>query len=155
MTKNNQQIIAENQTVGLFRRLGAMLYDVLLLCGLVIIAAIPPVLLNGGAINDGDGSMSIKELLFFTYWIGVIFLFYGWFWTHGGQTIGMVAWKHRVLDQQNQPISWSQAAIRLITSGLGLANLSIYLDPQRRGWHEKISGTQLVRTKTSVLPGKD
>ena len=152
-TERAERIAAiKRKPVGLLRRLGAMTYDTLLLCGIVIIAAIPPVLINGGSINNGDGAMSLKELLFFCYWFGLIFLFYGWFWTHGGQTIGMVAWKHRIETTSGQPVSWQQSFVRAAAALFGLSNLSIYLNEERRGWHEKLSGTKLVRTVTSRLP---
>lgn len=132
----------------LFRRLAAMLYDAFLIAALLMAAAIPPVLLNGGPIRDGSPLGEIQNALFLAYLSGWVFLFYGWFWTHGGQTLGMSAWKIRVIGENDRTVTWRQAFIRLLSACLGLANLVSPFNPQRLGWHEKLS-----RTKTVHLVG--
>ena len=71
---------------GFFRRLGAMVYDSFLLMGVVIVAFLPVPLVDLAA----PGALWIK-LLKPVYLLLVCYLFFGWFWTHGGQTLGMKA----------------------------------------------------------------
>jgi uncharacterized RDD family membrane protein YckC len=129
---------------GVFRRLAALLYDSLLLTAILMVATLPVVMLNGGQFLDGSPYAQLKNVAYFLYLVGIIFLFYGWCWTRGGQTLGMAAWRIRTLSLDNARLSWSQAWIRFSTSLLGLANLWVWLDPQKRGWHERLSGTHTV-----------
>ncbi|MDF5068553.1 RDD family protein, partial [Vibrio parahaemolyticus] len=45
------------------------------------------------------------------------------------------------------PITVTQALIRISTSGFGLANLTVPIDPKRRGFHDIWAKTEVV-----VLP---
>jgi uncharacterized RDD family membrane protein YckC len=132
------------QRAGVFRRLAALLYDSLLLAGILLVASFPPVLLNSGPLLDGSPFSTLKNTLYFLYLLAIIFVFYGWCWTRSGQTLGMAAWKIRALTLDGTPLSWRQALLRCSTSLLGLANLWVWLDPQKRGWHERLSGTQTI-----------
>lgn len=90
----------------------------------------------------------MKILLQF-YLLGVCFVFYGWFWVHGGQTLGLRTWRLRVVRHDGTPITWRHAALRfagaiLSWAALGLGFLWIYVDPQRRAWHGHLSGTRVV-----------
>lgn len=90
----------------------------------------------------------MKILLQF-YLLGVCFVFYGWFWVHGGQTLGLRTWRLRVVRHDSTPITWRHAALRfagaiLSWAALGLGFLWIYVDPQRRAWHGHLSGTRVV-----------
>jgi uncharacterized RDD family membrane protein YckC len=129
---------------GLFRRLAAMVYDLFLLAAILFLAAVPPVLINGGAITgDGPGG-EFKQAAFTIYLAAVAFLFYGGFWTRGGQTLGMAAWRIRIVRPDGEPISWRQAAIRWATACLGLANIGCLFAADRRGWHERLSNSHTV-----------
>jgi uncharacterized RDD family membrane protein YckC len=98
--------------VGLLRRLGAIVYDALLLCATLFIATALVLPVTGGvAVAGGNPLFSLYLLL-------ICFLFYGWFWTHGGQTLGMRAWKFRVQQHDGRPISWWAAGVRFALAGL-------------------------------------
>lgn len=142
---NNTPNSPDDFPASLIRRLGAILYDTLLIAALLIAVAVPPVLLNGGPMRDGSALGDIKNTLFFLYLVSWVFLFYGWFWTHGGQTLGMSAWKIRVIGENGRPVTWKQALIRWVSACLGLANLSGLFNRRRLGWHETLSGTKTVR----------
>ena len=128
----------------LWRRFAAMIYDWFLVAALLIVVSIPPVMLNGGAFIDGSPVGNIKNALFFVYLVFWVTAFYSWFWTHGGQTLGMTAWKIRVIGANNNKVSWRQAAIRCLCAILGLGNLSAPFNKERRGWHEHLSGTKTI-----------
>jgi uncharacterized RDD family membrane protein YckC len=79
--------------------------------------------------------------------------FFVGFWTHGGQTLGMRAWRIRLVTPQGGPVTTPQAIQRYfaaIFSWLifGLGYLWIALDPAQRSWHDRLSGTRLVTLTT-------
>jgi uncharacterized RDD family membrane protein YckC len=60
----------------------------------------------------------------------------------------MRAWKLQVRNAADDaPITVTQALIRIATSGFGLANLTVPIDPQKRGFHD-----MWAKTKVVVLP---
>ena len=132
---------------GLLRRLGAMLYDGLLLAGVMIVAAIPLPFFQLAA----DVSVWVRTLIQI-YLVLVCFLFFGWFWTHGGQTLGMRAWRLQLRGMDGQDLAWSTAVVRfggalLSWLALGLGFFWVALDPQNRAWHDRLSKSIVV-----VLP---
>ena len=132
---------------GLRRRLGAMLYDGFLLTGVMIVAAIPLPFFQSAA----DGSVWVRTLIQI-YLILVCFLFFGWFWTHGGQTLGMRAWRLQLRRIDGQNLTWATAIVRFTSAllswiALGLGFFWVALDPQNRAWHDRLSKSIVV-----VLP---
>jgi len=86
------------------------------------------------------------EFFYPVYLVAVSFLFYGWFWTHGGQTLGMRAWRLKVLTIDGKPLNWLQSLLRfsvafLSWALLGIGFLWIAFDKDRRGWHDHLSKT--------------
>ncbi|MCW9056137.1 MAG: RDD family protein, partial [Gammaproteobacteria bacterium] len=78
------------------------------------------------------------------------FLFYGWFWTHGGQTLGMRTWKLKLVSIDNKPVSWKQALIRYIAALLswgcfGFGFLWALLNKDKKTWHDMASDTALIQ----------
>jgi uncharacterized RDD family membrane protein YckC len=127
---------------GLLRHLAAIIYDFLLLVALLFFAT--AILLP---FNDGE-AFSHQRVFYPLYLLVVSFLFYGWFWTHGGQTLGLKAWKIKVLTNKHELISWRQAVIRFIVSLcswsiLGLGFLWVLVDKNQRSWHDIASKTGL------------
>jgi len=87
-------------SASLWRRLAAMVYDGLLMFAvLIVIGATMLPFTKGLGMNPGNP-------LFTIYVFGAIYLFLGWFWTHGGQTLGMRAWKIRLLQANDTAVSW-------------------------------------------------
>lgn len=126
----------------LMRRFGAMLYDGMLLFAVLFIAT--AVLLpfrHGQAFRAGQWAYNL-------YLLGVSFAFFGWFWTHGGQTLGMQAWRLKVCGESGERITWTRAAIRFVTAllSLGLFGLGFFwswFDKERCCWHDRLSRTRL------------
>ena len=132
---------------GLLRRLGAMLYDGFLLAGVMIVAAIPLPFFQSAA----DDSAWVRALIQI-YLVLVCFLFFGWFWTHGGQTLGMRAWRLQLCRIDGQNLAWSTAVVRFLSAllswlALGLGFFWVTIDPQNRAWHDRLSKSIVV-----VLP---
>jgi len=124
-----------------WRRLAAQTYDFLLLIALLFLAtALLLPFTAGMAVTDQH------TLIYRIYLVVVSFFFYGWFWTHGGQTLGLRAWKLTVLTQDKKTLNWTQALVRFVTASVslgffGLGYLWILIDKDRRGWHDHLSKT--------------
>jgi len=73
--------------------------------------------------------------------------FFSYFWVRGGQTIGMRAWRLRVLTHNNETISITQAVIRFCASLAGLGNLWVLVDFKNRQSLQDYA----AKTKTVVL----
>jgi uncharacterized RDD family membrane protein YckC len=122
---------------GFLCRLAIVAYDLLLLIALLFLATALLLPFNAGE------AFTQEQIFYPIYLLIVSFLFYGWFWTHGGQTLGLRAWKTKVLTVNQQPISWTQALVRFVTASAscGLGLLWILVDKQRRSWHDHLSKT--------------
>ncbi len=128
---------------GFLHRLAAQIYDIFLLVAVLFLAT--ALLLP---LTDGAPVSEQRLLLYQIYLAAISFLFYGWFWTHGGQTLGLRAWKIKVLTLNQKPISWRQALLRFITAiislaFLGLGFLWIFMNKNRYSWHDYLSKTAL------------
>ena len=129
----------------LARRLAALLYDALLLAGLLFVFTLILVLLRGGRPIAPDTLWYRASL------VAVAFLFCGAFWTRGGQTLGMRAWRIRVVGPDGRDLSWPRAAQRFAASWLALLPLGLgywwaLLDSERRCWHDRLSATRVIRS---------
>ncbi|QBJ62127.1 RDD family protein [Pseudoalteromonas sp. DL-6] len=72
-------------------------------------------------------------------------VFFGYFWTKSGQTIGMRAWRLKVQTSQGSLISWPQAIIRSISALLGLGNLVVLVDfKNKKALQDYLSKTEVV-----------
>lgn len=124
----------------LLRRFAAIVYDLLLLISVLFIATALILPFNAGqAFNP--------QHWFYPFYLATIsFVFYGWFWTHGGQTLGLRAWKLHVLTFDRQTITWLQAFWRfsgaIISWGaFGLGFFWSLIDQNHRCWHDSFSKT--------------
>lgn len=131
--------VHSHPSAGLLRRLGALLYDYLVVISLLVIAGfigmgIAQLLLVTGLVTLPEGK-DVSWLLtgpLYSAWLAlVIFGFYIWFWTRAGQTIGMRAWRLRIQNVDGSNIRITQAIIRLATAAFGLGNLMCLFDRQR------------------------
>jgi len=133
-----------NPGASLIKRLLAMFYDLLLLTAVLLVVASIPVALNGG-------KAYFHPLISLVYLL-VAYLFFAWFWMHGGQTLGMRAWKLKVLSDNGANLDWKQSAIRFAAAGLslipvGMGYLWILFDADNLSWHDKLSKSRIVSTK--------
>lgn len=147
MQKRNQAIdITKAESVSITRRLAALLYDLFLISAVLILAAAFAVL-PAGLIFDYQ--IPANHWLYQLYLLSWPTGFYLWFWTRGGQTLGMRAWRFRVIRMDGNNLSILDAIKRLLATLLTLATAGIgffwsIIDPENRTWHDKLSGTTLV-----------
>ena len=129
---------------GFWRRIFAIFYDTFLLAALLFISTALALPFNAGEAFAGNP-------LYLGYLVSVCFLFFGWFWTHGGQTLGLRAWKIQILTETKQPLSWKDALSRFIWATLswglfGLGFIWILFDKEKKSLHDRLSGTQAFIT---------
>ena len=132
------------QPSSLLRRLGAILYDALLVLALLFLATIPFI-----ALRDGEPVESTGNLLYQLTLGIVIFVFFVGFWSHSGRTLGMQSWGLQLETKDGQIPSVGQASIRFFAAipswlAVGLGFLWQLWDKDGRTWHDQLSGTRLV-----------
>ena len=74
-----------SQATGLFRRLGAMLYDALLILALLFLATIPFLAASAGE------AVAPETLAYQVTLVAVVYVFLVGFWCRRGSTLGMLA----------------------------------------------------------------
>ncbi|SHK82357.1 RDD family protein [Halomonas caseinilytica] len=145
----------EARAAGLGRRLGAMLYDGLLVLAIWIALAAAHVLVSRLLLGLpparlGDGVAQVASLRALLVFGG--FVFFAFFWMRGGMTLGMQAWRLRVQTTDGRSISLRQSLVRYLVgafswAAFGLGHLWVLFDAERRSWADIASGTRVM-----VLP---
>jgi uncharacterized RDD family membrane protein YckC len=128
----------------LARRLAALLYDALVLLGLLFVFTLLLIFARGGRV------IAAGTLWYDASLVAVAFAFCGLSWTRGGQTVGMKAWRIRVVARDGAAVDWPRAALRFFASWLSLlpAGLGYWwalVDRERCCWHDRLSGTRVIR----------
>ena len=148
----------QHPSAGLLRRLGALLYDYLVVIALLIIAGfigmgVAYLLLATGmaTVPEGKDAAWLLTSPLYSAWLALVICgFYTWFWTRAGQTIGMRAWRLRVVDRNGASPGWGAALLRFVVAQVSLALFCLgflwcLFERERRGWHDLASGTRVLR----------
>jgi uncharacterized RDD family membrane protein YckC len=134
---------------GLIRRLAAIFYDLVLLVGLLLFAVtlvvIPHGLMTGAELPQEGWPYRLHQL----YLLGVTVAFYVYFWTRGGQTLGMRAWRMRLVRDDGRPLGAADALRRLVWALLtlapaGLGLLWVLFDREHLSLYDRLSRTRPV-----------
>ena len=128
---------------GLMRRIAAMLYDAVIMYAMLFTATVLVLpFSHGHAIHSGNIPYTL-------YLLSCCYAYFTWQWTRYGQTLGMRAWRLRIIDARGQVPAWWAATLRFLLSlpslfcfGLGL--LWSLFDPQKLTFHDRYSRTCLV-----------
>lgn len=137
-------VTIRSDRTGILRRLAAMLYETLLLFGVLLTTFVFPHVLIGAFAHR----LATTTLLW-THLFLVLLVYFIWFWCNGGQTLAMKTWRIRLVSHDGLPIRPAQALLRFLLCwpSLGLAGVGIIwalLDRDRQFLHDRIAGTQLV-----------
>jgi uncharacterized RDD family membrane protein YckC len=167
--------LPEPSPAGIMLRLFAIVYDGLLLLALWMIASaiMVPFGTSESAARSHElavASSSFRQFVMFPVLVMVTWLFYGYFWTRAGQTLGMQTWRLQVLRFDGQHLRWTDAITRCASACLfpilcGLISqlawhsipgfvisvclgfLGNYLwmlwSPHGLSWHDQLSGTRV------------
>lgn len=149
------------------RRMAAFLYEGVLLFGVTFFAGFLYATLTQQR-HALQGHAGLQAMVFV-----VVGLYFGWFWSHGGQTLAMKTWRIRLVAQDGGRVAPLRAACRYLLSWvwllpplalafalhgggsgglvtlltlvwIGAYALSSFLQPQRQFWHDVLCGTRLV-----------
>lgn len=154
-----------------FKRLLAAFYDAFLVLATLFIATALTMPFTKGEVAANNRIYMSLYLLFVAY------VFFAWFWTHGGQTLGMRVWKQQLISLDGKAINWQQSFIRFITGlpawGLFFIGLILWmksdiaesltsipgwlitltgivwvlLNTRSGDWRDKLSSTQVITTE--------
>lgn len=138
-------------SAGLLRRLAAIFYDTLLITALLMLVTWLLLPLTGGLAIAAESPQwwmpAYRALL-----LAVLVAYFGLCWTRGGQTLGMLAWRIRVVRANGARLRWRDAGLRLAAAALswlaaGLGYLWLLVDRDRLTWHDRLSGTRVVNAE--------
>ena len=140
-----------NPSPFLLRRLAAMVYDTLLVLPLIMVSVAlfmgARTLLWGPAVDDTAAQLDpiIVQLVALVCTTG----FFCAFWVKSGQTLGMQAWRIKLVNFSGEVPNIRQGVMRclgavLSAACLGLGYLWCLVDRNGRYWHDYLSGTELI-----------
>ena len=129
---------------GLARRLASLVYESLLVLALLLVAGLLFLLASPNAASTA------ARPLFQAYLVAVIGLYFTWFWTHGGQTAAMRAWRLRLVRRDGAALCWRDAGLRFVLAvpSVGLAGAGLLwalADRDRQFLHDRLAGTMIMR----------
>ncbi len=127
-------------SASLIKRLAAMLYDSFLILAILFVATVIALLFNKGEAIESSPVYTL-------YLVLVIFLFYSWFWSKCGQTLGMRVWKIQIINDYGRNPSWQVCILRLVFAILSMACFGLgywwrLFRPYT--WHDKLSQTRII-----------
>lgn len=132
------------RAAGLLRRVASLVYETLMVLAILLVASLSFLLVIP------DAASGPWRAAFQIYLAGAIGLYLTWFWTHGGQTVAMRAWKIRLVRADGTALDWRRACLRCVlappsigTAGIGV--LWALIDRDRQFLHDRLAGTRIVR----------
>ena len=145
----------------LLRRLAAMVYDTCLVLPLIMASVAlfmgARTLLWGPAADDTAAQLdaNMVRLVALVCTTG----FFCAFWVKSGQTLGMQAWRIKLVNFSGETPNIRQGVMRclgavLSAACLGLGYLWCLVDRNGRYWHDYLSGTELILLPRREKKGK-
>lgn len=101
-------------TPSLRRRMAAFFYEGVLLFGVVMIAEY-----LFSTLTQQRHALYLREASMAFLFV-VLGIYFGWFWSHGGQTLAMKTWHVRLLAADGGPVSQARALARYVASWIWL-----------------------------------
>ena len=136
-------------TASIGRRLASVVYESLLLLGLLTVLWLLPHVLAGMLWQIASPAW-LKWLHLFL----VPGIYFSWLWSGGRQTLAMQTWKLALTDAQGAELSCARACLRyalawpaLLLCGAGL--WWAWLDPDRQFLQDRLAGTRLIDARPS------
>lgn len=136
----------EYERPALWRHILAMVYDTFLVAPLLMANAFILVALFGPTASVEDPT--VPSWLMQITSVVVIFAFFLLFWRKSGQTLGMQAWRIKLVNEAGQSVGVVQGLVRCGSAVLsavpfGLGYWWVLVSPQGRSWHDLLSRTHL------------
>jgi uncharacterized RDD family membrane protein YckC len=157
-------MLVTGRVPSLRRRMACLVYEGMLLFGIVLVSGAAGALLYAATGQAHDALL--RGLTF-----GLYGFYFVWFWSRKGQTLAMQTWQIRVVTKSGQTPSPKRALLRYLTGcawvapagllvwangwtgkqalaafGVGVPAYALLalLQPERQFWHDVICGTRLV-----------
>ncbi|HQC80372.1 MAG TPA: RDD family protein [Accumulibacter sp.] len=128
----------------ILRRLASMFYESLLLLGVLAALLVLPHVLLGVFFHRLATLFVLQVHAFF-----VLLFYFTWYWSNGGQTLGMKTWRIRLVTRDGFVVRPGQAFLRFLLCwpsimlfGVGL--VWAVFDRERLFLHDRLAGTQLL-----------
>lgn len=105
------------------------------------------------ALPFGEAQKIAFQDFWFTLWlVFVCFAYLGGCWHYSGMTVGMRAWRVRLISTDSEKISWPKCLLRFSLGGLSLAIFGLgfawaLFDQKSRTWHDIAAQTLLVSAR--------
>jgi len=131
--------------VPLYRRFGAVIYDGLLHAAIwmTVTGLFNGLVLRGQALQPNQEWL-LQVTLFPLLLLGS-FSFCSFFWLKNQQTLGMQAWRLKIVNQQNQTLSMRQAIARFgfVVVTLGIGTFWCIFDTSNRSLQDIVTSSQI------------
>jgi uncharacterized RDD family membrane protein YckC len=139
---------------GVGRRLAALVYDLLILGGLLVVYGFLAMMVASvfGGLDcrpdELDYSPCVSGPLLQVGMILVVAGYYFWSWRGAGQTIGMRAWRLMVASPEGVQLSWTQCVMRALVAPVSIAVFGAgyfwgWTRTDRASWHDLASDSQV------------
>ncbi|MDQ2077245.1 RDD family protein [Marinimicrobium sp. ABcell2] len=138
----------------LLRRFAAMVYDSLLLIAVALaygaVVTFINVLLQGAPAEGERMQWGVWRFPVFVGLLVVLAGFFCYFWRRSGQTLGMRAWRLKLVDGDSGALaSLKQCVLRSLVAPVSLLCLGMgyfwrWVDPQRHTLHGRLSKTRVI-----------
>jgi uncharacterized RDD family membrane protein YckC len=136
------------RTAGLWPRFASLVYESVLLFGLIFIAAylfLP---------FARDAEHGLPRAIFQVYLLAVCGAYFVFCWHKSGQTLAMKTWGLRVQTSDGARLTLTQALLRYVLAvfsvGLGVGLLWAFIDRDRQFLHDRMARTRIVQ---AGIPG--
>ncbi|MBS0287280.1 MAG: RDD family protein [Proteobacteria bacterium] len=141
---SNKANLSDFPSAPFLRRIAALVYDSFIVFSFLLLATTIAL-----AVNHGQSLMPYRWL-FISYLFISTGLFLSWFWITSGQTLGMLAWKIKVINQDGKTLTWKQAFLRycvgFFSLGLGAIGLLWCLFNQdKQSLHDILLKTRVIK----------
>jgi uncharacterized RDD family membrane protein YckC len=152
-TPTPQSALTAPRPAALWRRLAAMVYDFFLVFAIwIVVGFVVMSALGIDKVQAEQGLRPLHQWLLFAGEILSAVLFFGWFWTFSGQTLGMQAWHVKVESLDGSPLRWKQVLQRLVVAPFALALGGIgywwcLFDAGKRTWPDIASNSRVIKVK--------
>lgn len=141
------------ELAGLRRRLASMLYESMLLLGVLALTFLVPYLILGAV-----AAMTPPGWVLWIHVFVVLGAYFVWYWRRGGQTLAMQTWRLKIVDAadgraasvQRSLLRYALAWPSVLLAGAGL--VWALVDRDRQFLHDRLAGTCIVLLP---IPPKD
>jgi uncharacterized RDD family membrane protein YckC len=167
------QAPGDQKSASIARRLGALLYEALLLTAMAFVAGflfLPLVSGTGASPHTLTVPPPPVRSMMFGALVAGAAIYYGWCWSDGRRTLPQKTWRLRLVGRHGRPVTRRQALARYFAAWIGptmalvafaawqestharsaLAFLALnyvwaIVDPERQFLHDRIAQTRIVR----------